>query len=357
MLADLQAQEMLEAAAGATVATPALAGVDLTFVGHNAVLVCSGSTRILLDPLLLAGGQSFPATYQPLQVRDLPPLDAVLITHSHRDHFDIASLVQFAPDTRLVVPRVERETLLAAHMADRAREVGFTYVTELDWWQSLRIGDVEVHALPFYGEQPTDGEMLHPAIRNAGNLYLVRTPRLSAAFLVDAGRDGQGDVRQVAAQARERYGPVDVVFSGYRGWLTYPVQHIFSSVARYILFVPPAQWTVRQQIMNTADDALDVAERWGARYLVPYADGGAPWYWRIGLGPRLDAERSEVVAFDPVPERVAEAAANRTQTPDGRILSSPVSVLLLRPGDAVYDVAHGAHVRRPPGHAWPYPTP
>jgi L-ascorbate metabolism protein UlaG (beta-lactamase superfamily) len=354
MLADLEAHEMLEAADGAAVAATPVAGADLTFVGHNAVLVRSGSTRLLLDPLLLAGGQSFPASYQPLQARDLGPLDAVLITHSHRDHFDAASLVQFPSDTHLVVPRVERETLLAAHMAERAREIGFTRVTELDWWQSLRIGDVEVHALPFYGEQPTDGEVLHPAVRNAGNLYLVRTPRFSAAFLVDAGRDGQGDVKQVAAQARERYGPVDVVFSGYRGWITYPVQHIFSSVARYVLFVPPDQWTVRQQIMCTADDALDVAERWGARYLVPYADGGAPWHWQIGLGPRLDAARSEVAAFDPFPERVVEAAANRTQTPDGRILGSPVRVLLLRPGDSVCDIAYGARIRRLPGHAWPY---
>jgi L-ascorbate metabolism protein UlaG (beta-lactamase superfamily) len=354
MLTDLEAHALLQPADGATLAAPALADADLTFVGHNTVLVSSGTTRLLVDPLLLAGGQEFPAAYQPLQVRDLGPLDAVLITHSHRDHFDVSSLVQIPADTPLVVPRVERETLLAAHMAQRAREVGFTRVIEVDWWQSLRLGDVEVHALPFYGEQPTDGEVLHPAVRNAGNLYLVRTPRFSAAFLVDAGRDGQGDVKQVATQVRARYGPVDVVFSGYRGWLTYPVQHIFSSVARYILFVPPDQWSVRQQIMSSADDALDVAERWGARYLVPYADGGAPWHWRLGLGPRLDAERGEVAAFDPFPERVVQAAANRTQTPDGRILGSPVRVLLLRPGDAVCDVAHAARVRRPPGHAWPY---
>jgi L-ascorbate metabolism protein UlaG (beta-lactamase superfamily) len=316
--------------------------------------VRSGSTRLLLDPLLLPGGPDFPAAYQPLQIRDVGPLDAVLITHSHRDHFDIGSLVQLPADVQLVVPRIERETLLAAHLAARAREVGFARVTELGWWQSLRIGEIEVHALPFYGEQPTDSEVLHPEVRNAGNLYLVRTPRFAAAFLVDAGRDGRGDVKQVAAQARERFGPVDVVFSGYRGWLTYPVQHIFSSVARYMLFVPPALWTVRQQIMSTADDALDVAERWGARYLVPYADGGAPWYWRIGLGPRLDEAPSEVAAFDPFPERVVTAARNRTQTPDGRVFGSPVQVLLLRPGDSLVDVPGQPRRLRAPGHAWPY---
>jgi L-ascorbate metabolism protein UlaG (beta-lactamase superfamily) len=354
MLADLREHGMLEAAAAQSTADPTLATADLTFLGHNAVVVRSGATRLLLDPLLLPGGSEFPAAYQPLQIRDVGPLDAVLITHSHRDHFDVGSLVQLPADAQLVVPRIERETLLAAHMAARLREVGFTHVTELRWWQSLRIGEIEVHALPFYGEQPTDGEVLHPEVRNAGNLYLVRTPRFAAAFLVDAGRDGQGNVKQVAAEARERFGPIDVVFSGYRGWLTYPVQHIFSSVARHVLFVPPALWTVRQQIMSTADDALDVAERWGARYLVPYADGGAPWYWRIGLGPRLDEAPSEVAAFDPFPERVVAAARNRTQTPDGRIFGSPVQVLLLRPGDSLVDVSGEPRLVRLPGHAWPY---
>ena len=79
-----------------------------------------------------------------------------------------------------------------------------------------------------------------------------------------------------------------LVFSGYRGWQLYPFQLLFSSVSRFLLFVPPSLWSTRQQLMNSVDDAIDVAEGWGARYLVPYADGGAPWYWDIGLGPRLD---------------------------------------------------------------------
>jgi L-ascorbate metabolism protein UlaG (beta-lactamase superfamily) len=327
---------------------------DLTFVGHNTVVVRTPSTRVILDPFLLAGGPKFPPTYQPIPLRDLGPVDAVLITHSHPDHFHPASLLQFPPDTHLIVPRVDRETLLTVALERRLRELGFAHISALDWWQSTRVGDVEVHALPFYGEQPTDGERLHPGIRNAGNTYLVRTPNFSAAFLVDSGRDGQGDVRDVAARARARLGAVDFVFAGYRGWLTYPAQLLFSSVARYLLFVPPALWGVRQQLMNTADDAVDVAERWGARYLVPYADGGAPWYWRIGLGPRLDDEAAETFGFDPFPERVLAAARRRTQSHDGQTLGSPVRPLLLRPGDSVRHAAAEATVLRIPGHAWSY---
>jgi len=36
-------------------------------------------------------------------------------------------------------------------MAERLRELGFTRVNVLEWGQSTAVGDIEVHALPFYG--------------------------------------------------------------------------------------------------------------------------------------------------------------------------------------------------------------
>ncbi|MYW00089.1 MBL fold metallo-hydrolase [Streptomyces sp. SID3343] len=382
ILCPVEAEPVSEAADG-----------ELEFVGHNTVVVRSRRATLVVDPLFFAHDPGHPDGYQPLRPADLGPLDAVLITHSHPDHFAPASLLRLPPTTRVVVPRVERETVLTVDMARRLRELGFDNVTELDWWQSTLVDDIEVHALPFHGEQPTDGPVLHPDIRNHGNTYLVRTPTLSAAFLADSGRDGQGEVREVAAQARARLGPVDVLFCGYRGWLIYPVQLLFTSVARYLAFVPPEQWNCRQRLMTTADEAVDIAERWGARRLVPYADGGAPWHWRVGLGPCLDESGGELHGFDPFPERVSAAARARTEMPDG-LLGSAVEVLLLRPGDALghvsghaFDDLPGARsvdpsgepsgdasgqvrdhvlggafrglagatsVRRRAGHAWPY---
>lgn len=348
----LQREDLVEEATP----TPALgAEADLTFIGHNTVVVRSRTASVIVDPFLFAADPAYPADYQPLQLRDVGPVDAVLITHSHPDHFDPASLLRFPAETRVIVPRVERETILSVAMERRLRELGFSNVQTLDWGQAALAGDIEVHALPFYGEQPTDCDVLHPAIRNAGNTYLVRTPTHAAVFLADSGRDGQGDVRDLALRTRERLGPVDVVFSGYRGWLTYPAQLLCSSVARFMLFVPPRLWSVRQQIMTTASEAVDIAERWGARYLVPYADGGAPWHWRIGLGPNLAAETgAESAVFDPLPERVLDALATRSEDSDGLPLASPIAPLLLRPGDSVGDLAGEAAVLRLPGHAWPY---
>ncbi len=213
--------------------------------------------------------------------------------------------------------------------------------------------DIQVTALPFYGEQPTDGSQLHPGIRNAGNTYFIRTPRCSAAFLADSGRDGAGDVRQVVARARRDLGSPDYLFVGYRGWLMYPVQLLHSSVARYLPFVPRELWGVRQQIMTTPDEAIDLAEIWGAPHLVPYADGGSPWFWQIGLGPRLDKAASANAAFDPFPERVIAAARTRTQTASG-VQRSAVNVVLLRPGDSIASGGPQPEIARMEGFAWPY---
>ena len=109
--------------------------------------------------------------------------------------------------------------------------------------------------------------------------------------------------------------------------------------------------------MNDLDDVIDVAERWGARMLVPYADGGAPWFWEIGLGPRLDEEPHELEGFDPFPERVALAASQRARFRTSGPLASPVEVRLLRPNDALVGFADddGPRLARIPGNAWPFP--
>jgi L-ascorbate metabolism protein UlaG (beta-lactamase superfamily) len=353
LLRALEDAGLIEEAPDGPVADPAVIGSDLTFVGHNTVVVRSATSAVMVDPWFVASDPQDPVGYRPLRLRDVGPVDGVAITHCHPDHFVPSTLLQLPPSTRMIVPRMERETILTVAMATRLRELGFTDIVELDWWQSVRVGDIEIVALPFYGEQATDSEQLHSDIRNHGNTYFIRTPSFSAAFVADSGRDGLGEVRQVAVRARREVGSPDVLFAGYRGWLTYPVQFLFTSVARYLLFVPRRLWGVRQRLMTTADEAIDLAEIWGAPTVVPYADGGAPWYWRMGLGPRLDEDAPEANGFDPLPERVLDAARNRTEMPGG-LLGSPIQVVLLRPGDSISDVSARLEVTRVDGYTWPY---
>ncbi|MCA9651634.1 MAG: MBL fold metallo-hydrolase [Myxococcales bacterium] len=261
----------------------------ITFVGHAAVAMRHGATELLFDPFLLPPSAADPAPLRPHTAVDLQP-SAVFITHSHPDHFDLASLMRLGHDVPIYVPAVERESLLATDMALRLRELGFCAVHRLAWGQEVDVGPYQVIALPFYGEQPTQGEMLHPEARNLGNTYVVEGPEHRVALVADAGRDAAGDTVAMAAEARARYGAVDCVFGGFRAWRLQPIRYLFSSVARYLLFVPPSERTTWQAIMNDADDLVATAAAWGARAVVPYANGGAPWFARVRLGPHGDGD-------------------------------------------------------------------
>jgi L-ascorbate metabolism protein UlaG (beta-lactamase superfamily) len=325
-----------------------------TFVGHATVLLRGPRTTILIDPFLLPREEGFPAGYQPLTHGDFAP-DAILVTHSHQDHFHVDSLLRLGKDTPIFVPEVPRESALSVDMVYRLQELGFSRARPLRWHEETTIGDFRVIALPLYGEQPTTEAVLSSEIRNLGNTYLIEGEGRRYAFIADAGRDQLGDVRSLATAAFDRYGPLDVLFGGYRSFSLYPIQYALTSIPQYLLFTPPSLWGARQQIMNDAHALIDTAERWHASYVVPYADGGAPWYWQLGLGPRMDEnERLRNIHSDPRPEAVVRAAAARSEE-GSRSISSPVATLIMRPGESLDFDAQGAAVILPnEGHLWPY---
>jgi L-ascorbate metabolism protein UlaG (beta-lactamase superfamily) len=332
-------------------APEAIAG-DVLFAGHATVRIANAGAAILFDPFLVPVGKSHPPGYRPVVPGQLAPA-AIFITHSHPDHFDPGSLLRFGAEIPIYVPYVARESLMAIDMGARLKQLGFEQVRVLRWYEQVAFGTGRVVALPFHGEQATTFAALHPEVHNYGNLYYVETSTARFALTADGGVDGAGSVAAVAADAVARLGPVDAVFGGYRSWALYPIRYLFSSVSRYLLFVPRNQWLVRQKIMNDADDALDTCERWQARHLLPYADGGAPWYWDLGLGPRLDVLDGADEHFDPRPEHVRTVASRRSSAKEG-FIPSPVNVHVPRPGDVLSINTDRVQVQRIAGHAWPY---
>src|SRR6185295_4252264 len=76
-------------------------GLTIAYVGHATVLIDFAGTRILTDPAFFAriGLAVGPVTIGPTRVvraalgpDELPPLDAVVITHAHMDSLDRPSL-------------------------------------------------------------------------------------------------------------------------------------------------------------------------------------------------------------------------------------------------------------------------
>lgn len=321
LLADVSQARWLEPA---TTADTSHGGV---FVGHNTTLLRGKQARVLVDPYFRPASQFDLPNYQPMQPRDLGPIDAVVITHSHGDHFHLGSLLQLPKHVRFFVPPVERENLFSTDCVARLRQLGFTNVEALPWHTTRQVGDVTITALPFYGEQPTSEPGVH-GILNVGSTWHLETPSGSAAFFADSGADFRGDMLEVCAALE---GQVDALFCGVRGFRLKPIFFGFTTLDAFLVDVPLALLSAPQQLMADTDTALAYTRALRAKTLVPCADGGAPWYWREGMGPRYPgfpgspaigaSQFDENPDADPFPER-AVARGKQLRT----------NVSLLRPG-------------------------
>jgi L-ascorbate metabolism protein UlaG (beta-lactamase superfamily) len=74
-------------------------------------------------------------------MEDLPPIDAILISHNHYDHFDTATLTRLAERDRPAV-------LCPLGLAKPLAQIGFTEIVELDWWQSFAWRGLSMHCVP-----------------------------------------------------------------------------------------------------------------------------------------------------------------------------------------------------------------
>ena len=131
-----------EGVARIPVALPAplpVADAWLAWLGHASFLLRLGGHTVAVDPVLsqriLGAGQRF----TPPGLDQLPPLDLLLISHNHYDHLDAPTVRTLDRATPVVGP---------SGLGRWFRCRGFTAVTELDWWESVRVGALEVTFVP-----------------------------------------------------------------------------------------------------------------------------------------------------------------------------------------------------------------
>jgi hypothetical protein len=111
------------------------------FVGHQGWLFSTPNARVLVDPILteaIGHGGIVGRVYPPriLDVARFPPVDAVVYTHEHEDHFDIPSLNRI--DRRVPVYLSGRSSTAATSIL---REMGFAPQL-LHPGQQLRVSDL-----------------------------------------------------------------------------------------------------------------------------------------------------------------------------------------------------------------------
>ena len=140
----------------------AKAATSATFVGNATLLLRVGGLTMLTDPSFLHAGDHVHVGYgvfakrlidPALEFAQLPPLDGILLSHLHADHWD-----------RAAERVIDRETAIITtpQAAGVLRKRGFARTLPLETWTTKRLagpdgGSVEITALPArHGPPPLD---------------------------------------------------------------------------------------------------------------------------------------------------------------------------------------------------------
>ena len=162
----------------------------VAFVGHASLLIQAGGRNVLVDPVW--SERASPVSFAgPKRVNEpgivfeaLPKIDAVLVSHCHYDHLDVATLSRLAASHRpRVITPLGNDTIMRRHDPAIAAE-------PYDWGDRIEFGPLAVTLMP----------MRHWSARH----LFDRNKALWAAFSIETpggriyhvGDSGYGDGRR-----------------------------------------------------------------------------------------------------------------------------------------------------------------
>ena len=265
------------------------ASLRATLIGHSTWLLQTQGLNLLTDPVwsrkagpfgLLGPTRSTPPA---LAIEELPPLDAILLSHNHYDHMDLPTLSRLA---RLrpcpVFTPLGNDMILKRH----ERRID---ARPLDWGQSAQIADLRVTLEP----------ALHWSARGLGD----RRKALWGSFMIEgpdgrvyfAGDTGFGDGSFFPALASRHEGP-----------LRFAILPIGAYEPR---------WFMREQHCDP-DEAVAIFQALGA-------ERAAACHWGTF---QLTTE-----PYDEPPRRLAEALAKAGIAPERFVAPPPGGVVEFNP--------------------------
>ncbi len=112
---------------------------SIFFVGTATVLIHYAGFTLLTDPNFLHQGdhihlgyglQATRLTNPAMEIEELPPLDLVVLSHMHEDHFDRVAAAKLDKHLPIVTTK---------HAAEKLIKKGFTAPQSLETWESLTI--------------------------------------------------------------------------------------------------------------------------------------------------------------------------------------------------------------------------
>lgn len=250
----------------ATEAPPArsdyMGDLRIRYFGHACVLIETGSTSILLDPVISYEIDGGIARYT---FADLPEkISYILITHNHQDHCMFESLLQLRHKAEnVIVPRSNSGALADPSLKLVLQNIGFKNVREIDEMESISLPDGAITGLPFFGEHADLN------IRTKTS-YLIKLRGRSVLCVADSNNLLAG----IYDHVHEITGDLDVAFIGMEcdgapmSWLYGP-----------LLTQPLARKMDQSRRFDGSDfeKALDIIRAFNPKHVYVYAMGQEPW--------------------------------------------------------------------------------
>lgn len=172
------------------------------WLGHSSFLINFSGKIILYDPVFSSSvspiyflGKRFQPT--PISLEELPPIDYIILSHDHYDHLDIDSITHFQDSNTVFFTPLG----VGSHL--RSWGIEENRITELDWWESAKVGELEF--------------ILTPAKHFSGRVGFDKNKTLWGSWIMKgsnqkyffSGDSGYGDhFKQIGS----KYGPFDLTF-------------------------------------------------------------------------------------------------------------------------------------------------
>jgi L-ascorbate metabolism protein UlaG (beta-lactamase superfamily) len=122
--------------------------LGITFIGHSSFFVQIGGQNVIIDPNFARWLFVLKRLRKPgVRLRDLPPMDLVLVTHAHFDHLhrpSLRALVQLSRSHGKKPPTI----VVPHHVLDLVSDLGFRNVVELNWWNSHQHAGLTITHVP-----------------------------------------------------------------------------------------------------------------------------------------------------------------------------------------------------------------
>ena len=231
-------------------------GLRTTLVNHSTVLLQQAGSNILTDPIW--SERASPVRWAGPRRRrkpgvsweDLPPIDAVLISHNHYDHLDLPTLRRLAArgGSTFVVP-VGTARLL------RSENIGSA--NELDWGESLTLAGCTIHCVP---AQHFSSRGIFDRNRTLWCGYVIECRQRLVYFAGDTGFGNH------FAGIREKFGPPHLALlpiGAYEPrWFMSPIHMAPGEAIRaHEILGAGASIAIHHGTFQLADEGLDTPKR------------------------------------------------------------------------------------------------